>query len=306
MIKVYFNELSACGSVDEANVKQTIEDLLLCLKHLHNHNVDLVIVDGAIGQYLISNTRSIYQILGDKSLLDNDSSTYLMECFQEDYQLQEEIEDYEIVSAKCGGQEAVGLTLASDFLNKGVALSLSHAGWDKNVYNLQIEVLSENGEVFEQETTAKNASTETILETYNELFPVIPIQVPETGKLLYIELSNFFPNLIFSTDAKNFIKRCQSKAIITQVFWKLYDLNEVAGTFRGKPFEKGLFSSKASPESGSRDNMSELDVKFEDSIVRHCSWHLRYTPGAGRIHFSSEVGDGKTIYVGYVGSKINP
>lgn len=306
MTKVYFNELSARGSVDDANVKQTIEDLLLCLKHLHSHNVDAVIVDRAIGKYLISNKRNIYQILGDKTVLDNDSATFLIEYCQEESLLREEIEDNDIVSARCEGHDTIGLALASDELNKGVALSFSHAGWDEKVYDVQLEVLDENGDISEQTTIAANVSTEATLLLYDALFPLAPIQVPESGKLLFFELNNLFPNLVFSADAKSFIKRCQSKETTAQVFWKLYDLNKVASAFVGRPFEKKMFASKASPESDTRESMSELDVKFDDGIVRHCSWHLRYTPGAGRIHFSSDAGDGKTIYVGYVGKKINP
>lgn len=305
MTKVYFNELSARGSVDEGNVKQVIEDLLLCLKHLHSHNVEAIIVDGAIGTYLLSSNRTIYQILGDKNLLDNDSATFLLEHFQEDYQLREEIEDNDIVSAKCEGRDAVGLILASDELNKSVALSFSHAGWDAKAYNLQLEVLDDNGDIREQTTTATNASAESALRIHDDLFPIASIQVPESGKLLYLQLTDLFPCLDFSASAKNFIRRCQSKETTTQIFWKLYDLNKVASVFEGKPFEKKLFASKASPESATRDSMGELDVQFEDGIVRHCSWHLRYTPGAGRIHFSSDLGDGKTIYIGYIGQKIN-
>lgn len=304
MTKVYLNELSARGSVDEGNVKQAINDLLLCLKHLHSRNVDAVIVDGAIGQYLISDNRTIYQILGDENILDNDSSIFLIEHFQEEYQLREEIEDYDIVSAKCGGWDVVGLALASDELNKGVALSFNHAGWDEKAYELQLEVLDENGNVTKWTTIAANSSNVTDLKLYDDRFPVAPIQAPESGKLMFLELRNLFPYLVFSAGSKNYIKRCQSKAETTQVFWKLYDLNKVAATFGGMPFERNMFSSLASPESDTRENMRELDIKFEDGIVRHCSWHLRYTPGAGRIHFSSEAGDGKTIFVGYVGVKV--
>ena len=304
MTKVYFNELSARGSVDDANVNQTIEDLLLCLKHLHSYNVEAVTVDGAIGRYLISNKRTIDHILGDKNILDNDSATFLLEHFQEDFQLREEIEYNDVVSAKCEEQDSVGLTLASDNLNKGIALSFSHAGWDEKVYNLQLEVLDENGDIRELTTTAANASTEEGIRYYDELFPASSIQVPETGKLLFLELFTLFPCLEFSAAAKNFIRRCQSKVATAQIFWKLYDLNKVASVFSGRPFDKKMFASKASPESATRASMSELDVQFEDGIVRHCSWHLRYTPGAGRIHFSSDAGDGKTIYVGYVGPKI--
>lgn len=297
MTKVYFNELSAQGSVDEANVKQCIEDLLASLKHLRNKNVDAVIVNGSLGRFLISNKRNVYQILSDKNVLDNDSATFLIEHFQEEYLLREEIEDNDIVSARCGERDAVGLTLASDDLNKGIALSLSHAGWDDIVYNLQLEVLDENGDVEELSTSAANASTKATLELYDGIFPVSSIQVPESGKLLFFDLADQFPNLVFSADAKSFIKRCQSKVTTAQVFWKLYDLNNVAIKLGGKPFDKKMFTSKASPESATRENMSELDVMFEDCKVRHCSWHLRYTPGAGRIHFSSDSGDGETIYI---------
>lgn len=47
-----------------------------------------------------------------------------------------------------------------------------------------------------------------------------------------------------------------------------------------------------------------MNIKFEDGIIRNCEWHMKYTPGCGRIHFSADHSDGRTIYIGYVDKKI--
>lgn len=305
MTKVYFNELSAHGSVDDADIKKSLKDLITCLQHLHQHNVDVVVVDGKIGQYMVSDRKSIYQILSDSSIFDNDRIVFFLSAFQEDYHLQEEIEDNDILSAKCKGFDAVGLTLASEYVNKGICLSLSQSGWDEPIYEVQLDVLNDQGEISTIHSKSLNASTEEELTKYDEYFPKEEILTPHTGKLLYLELGERFPNLVFSSAVENYIKRCHSKDEIKQIYERLLDLNNVALSLDGKPFSPQMFSSKASPESSTRDTMAELDVTFDDGIVRHCSWHLRYTPGAGRIHFCSDASGGKTIYVGYIGPKLN-
>lgn len=85
---------------------------------------------------------------------------------------------------------------------------------------------------------------------------------------------------------------------------KLQDLNKVAQNLNGGPLKKELFQYKATPEHQQRGNLKEIFITFDDGIVRNCEWHLRYTPGTGRIHFSADKGDGNTIYVGHVDGKI--
>lgn len=46
-----------------------------------------------------------------------------------------------------------------------------------------------------------------------------------------------------------------------------------------------------------------MNVLFKDGQVRNCSWHSRFTPGAGRIHFYYDENK-KIFYVGYIGEKI--
>lgn len=61
----------------------------------------------------------------------------------------------------------------------------------------------------------------------------------------------------------------------------------------------------ASPESDTREKLfaSRMTFLFENGISYLCSWHLRFTPGAGRIHFYHEPTE-KKIYIGYIGAKI--
>lgn len=304
MTKVYLNELSVKGSVNDSDIDQSINNLIGCIRFLHKHNVSRIIVDGNIGNYKVSADRTFYQLLGDEKIFDSDKLSIFVDSFQEIYRLRNELEEQNITSARCGDLDAVGLALASDYINNGVTLSLSKSGWDAAVYDICLEILNEEGEPEEHAAKTRNFSTTSTLEGYSELFSVEIAPKPATGKLLLLELKAHFPNLVFSKDAKKYIRYCHSNEEVSQIYERLSDLNNVAINLSGHPFKPTMFSSLASPESETRDRNKALNVLFEDGQKRHCGWHLRYTPGAGRIHFSSDKGDGKTIYVGYIGSKI--
>ena len=253
---------------------------------------------------MVARHRNIYQLFGDRSVFENDEVSLIIGMFQKQDDIENIIEDYNIVESKVNGLNVIGMTIASDRVLNGLSLSLSCSGWNAIEYKLQMKELNLDAEEVELEAKCRNVSTSKEINALDNLLPVVQVPVPKTGKLLYIKLHSLFPNLIFSVGASGFIQQCQSAMAISQIYDKLKDLNRVAVDLNGRNFEPSMFSTKASPESDTRDKLSELDVLFEDNIIRHCSWHLRYTPGAGRIHFCADAGDGNTIYVGYIGPKI--
>lgn len=94
-------------------------------------------------------------------------------------------------------------------------------------------------------------------------------------------------------------------AELTQVYSNLLDLQRVAATCTGQSISPELFSSKTTIESDSRIKKHKNALMFlcPDNTKQLFSWHSRYTPGAGRIHFFP-LEKKKLFYIGYIGEKI--
>ena len=193
--------------------------------------------------------------------------------------------------------------MASEEINNTFAVSLSSTGWDETSYQLLLQrLLYENGDLVEQnvETSCRNVSTTVHIDAMASFFVPIPL----SGRELLMRLSELFPHLVFSSKAKGQIKRNHDRPSIEQIYLKLQDINSAAQKLNNGVLRKELFHYKASPEHEQRGQLPEMDILFDDGITRHCEWHLRYTPGCGRIHFSADNGDGQTIYVGHVDGKL--
>lgn len=94
----------------------------------------------------------------------------------------------------------------------------------------------------------------------------------------------------------------EDSVAVEQIYYRLRDLERVAANSI-VPISTSIFKYKTTPESETRSRLPEMFVKFEDGETRHCSWHSRFTPGAGRIHFYYDESE-KIFYVGYIGEKL--
>ena len=95
--------------------------------------------------------------------------------------------------------------------------------------------------------------------------------------------------------------------ILWSVEERLSQLENASKTWISGAFDPKTIPCKTSPESESRLNKfsQELTIKCPgpDEKERLFSLHVRMTPGAWRLHFSTELGPGKII-IGYIGPKI--
>jgi len=289
----YFNELSADGSILEENLQTAINTLVKCLKVLKEKNISGVVLDKDIRQYQLTGKRWFQEVLYDKSIVDTDTRTLILG-------MTTTVENETVMQATCEGKECIGLGLASEDVNNTFAVSLFSAGWDEHTYKIKVQLLDE--EDFKELTTAcKNISVLSHIDKIADLF--FPF-IPSSGKELFMRLQELFPNLIFSSKAKEQIKRNHDRLSIEQIALKLQDINRVAQKLNGESLRRDLFQYKATPEHQQRRNLHEMFITFDDGKTRNCEWHLRYTPGCGRIHFSADESDGHTIYVGHVDGKI--
>jgi len=299
----YFNELSANGSIQEDSLPAVLRTLYECIERLRESHVSSICIDKNIGLYQLTTKRWFLDVLDDKTIVDDDMKTLFLDMMTTVEPPKSDTEDECLVQTTCNGENCVGLGLASEEINNTFAVSLSSTGWDETSYQLLLQrLLYENGDLVEQnvETSCRNVSTTVHIDAMASFFVPIPL----SGRELLMRLSELFPHLVFSSKAKGQIKRNHDRPSIEQIYLKLQDINSAAQKLNNGVLRKELFHYKASPEHEQRGQLPEMDILFDDGITRHCEWHLRYTPGCGRIHFSADNGDGQTIYVGHVDGKL--
>ena len=299
----YFNELSANGSIQEDSLPAVLRTLYECIERLRESHVSSICIDKNIGLYQLTTKRWFLDVLDDKTIVDDDMKTLFLDMMTTVEPPTSDTEDECLVQTTCNGENCVGLGLASEEINNTFAVSLSSTGWDETSYQLLLQrLLYENGDLVEQnvETSCRNVSTTVHIDAMASFFVPIPL----SGRELLMRLSELFPHLVFSSKAKGQIKRNHDRPSIEQIYLKLQDINSAAQKLNNGVLRKELFHYKASPEHEQRGQLPEMDILFDDGITRHCEWHLRYTPGCGRIHFSADNGDGQTIYIGHVDGKL--
>jgi len=86
---------------------------------------------------------------------------------------------------------------------------------------------------------------------------------------------------------------------------RLSELESYYSTWKNGIFTGDNFPSKVTSESESRRGRfkMKLIIICPDGGAREFSWHLRYTPGAGRIHFAPDNSK-RIFFIGYIGPKI--
>lgn len=300
----YFNELSANGRIPEESLSTVINILVECINVISEKRVSGINLDKKIGQYQLSANRWFLDVLDDESIVDDDMKTLILDMMTTIDNPMNDLEEENYMQATYNGVNCIGLGLASEEINNTFTVSLSSTGWNETSYQLILKKLSGdvNGNLVDQdvESLCRNVSTPTHIDEMVDFF----VPIPASGRELFLQLPEMFPHLVFSPKAKGQIKRNHDRPSIEQIYLKLQDIDRAAQRLNGGALRSELFHYKATQEHEQRGKLPEMDILFSDGKTRHCEWHLRYTPGCGRIHFSVDDGDGKTIYVGHVDGKI--
>jgi hypothetical protein len=216
------------------------------------------------------------------------------------------------------GKVAVGLGVA--YVLDTLAISfISDICWNTSYIELDQILLSDDDdqEIIDQKVEIRHASRKNNIQYHSEW---IQKQIEEDkiqedildGNDIWDRREELFPNLEF---CENVARQLQSldygTPMLKQVKKKLFKLQNYCQTWTEEDFNLDILPSKATPESQSRLDSLEKKLTFKcpDAEKRIFSLHIRITPGAWRLHFSTELGicsklgTGKII-IGYIGKKI--
>lgn len=302
-MNAYLNELAFTPYPDRESARVGIMNLIECLKELNQFGIKNVKRSKLIDNKCLIGNESYLRMLNDKSLIDEDIKSVLINRL-ETLEPEDELEDkYMILSMKLYNKDCKGLGWASLELENTIALSFHSEIWERSYYNLVITHLNDDAEEYESNTKTRNITTKGHIEIHRDFLSSLR-NIPRNGKILVNTLVETFPNLIFSKSAIIQLKELKSEDVVAQVYSRLQDLQKTAAIYNEHCYPTS-FSTKASPESHTREKLycSQLTIQFEGNKSYLCSWHLRFTPGPGRIHFYHAPAE-KKIYVGYIGAKI--
>lgn len=302
-MEAYFNELSLRLFQDNDSAKKAFQLLGSCLRKLSEMGVSNIRMTDEAMKKDILDRQTLNRILNNKAVIDEDLKSVIINriCTLEPI---DELENrYNVTGFEYNGEPCKGLGWASEMIEDSVALGLlQNEKWVDGKYEVDVSLLDENGEETSSVSECKHVVSQEGIEALRDFF-MARINIPTNGKVLAAKTAEMFPHLEFAVQAMEQLKGIKDQTAIEQIYFRLGDLERVAASSI-VPISTSIFKYKTTPESETRSKLSEMFVKFKDGKTRHCSWHSRFTPGAGRIHFYYDETI-KRFYVGYIGEKID-
>ena len=199
------------------------------------------------------------------------------------------------------------------YVYPGDSLTFSYNApqWNLDQYRITVKVLeeSEDGELEEiiKAGITKNISIQAHVNTHRDFINSKITKTIFNGRELWLKRTELFPNLRFCDSVRPQIEYMDQNTLgFQQIIDRLFDLQTAAAHFNRIPINPGVFPTKTTPESDGRIELlkGKLNFMCPDGEYRKFSWHCRYTPNAGRIHFIADVTLNQCL-IGYIGQKIN-
>lgn len=306
---LFFNELSIKEGADKETGKQWMSGLIGVFKNAYIMGFKELKTTEAFLTFPLAPGYLIHDWLFDP-LIDSDTKLFVKTKVSKAPYIdrlieQKDNEDHRLHEFKYNGQKAAGLGAA--YLFETIALSFANSSdWDRHRVELQVVEYTEEDRLKPGVKEVNHASKPTHLDLLKVWIEERKRSDIPTGKLLWLKRKEYFPHLIFCKNVENQIDFLTGNEPEFHLIKKrLFELEDFCSTWNTGIFTGENFPSKVTPESESRISQfkDELTKVCPDGKKREFSWHLRYTPGKGRVHFSPDNSE-KRIYIGYIGLKI--
>jgi hypothetical protein len=211
---------------------------------------------------------------------------------------------YGCSDCKVFDQQAMGCRAA--WAASEVAVSLdSDVRWQTPFLEAQLAVLGESGEVEEQVAQIRNvARAEDVKHHAAWLGSRVRRSIAD-ARDLWRRRGELFPHLEFCTEVEGQLSRLDAGSDeLRNAVTRLFELQDAFASWAGRPIDPTFAPTKCTPESPQtlKEEAAEHTFTLENGSRHLFSWHLRFTPGAGRIFFDGLTSSGRGC-VGYVGMK---
>jgi hypothetical protein len=211
------------------------------------------------------------------------------------------VERYLELDCRYEGQPALGLRGA--LAAKSLSVSLASAPcWNATMLTVEVEEIDGN-EVTRRKDNVLHACAERHIDEHREWLVELERLTVRDGNDLWDRRSELFPALDFCKEVRGQLTCFLGGDVeLRQVFKRLADLQKFFETWDATPIRPGSLPTKCTPESESTLGKYAREHTFSPPVgpPRVFSWHLRFTPGVGRIFFTGDV-ERKKGLVGYIG-----
>jgi hypothetical protein len=197
-----------------------------------------------------------------------------------------------------GGDVVEGVGLAS--LYGGMPISFSgDERWRVHRLLLDVHQLLDDDES-QWTSEIPHASLSEHVETNRNWITSLRRQSVNDGAELWLQRAKLFPFLEFGPRVERDLKVLQTAALL-QVIEYLHRLNDAVELWEPDSSPRPDYPPLASDESESRKQLCQFPAPGGGH--RAFTWHARYTPGPGRIHFLL-LHNPKRVAIGYIGNKL--
>lgn len=308
-MNLFFNELSLIQAQNKAAAKEKMQQFMACFKEAQKEGFRELKVSES---FLNTNIAQDYAIANwiDDTEVDIDDRRLLQIAalntpFSEELLSHKERQNDRLFEFVYKQSPCLGLGLA--YLYDTLSVSLIEKEWDIQHIEIIISYISdEDVEPVPRTEIVRHMCTTFHFALHKDwLAHKRKIHI-QAGIQLWLRKVDLFPHLVFCPQVqKQLVALPNNAPELVQIIRKLSELNEAHLNWK----EKETFDYKkllhASPESRTRETQfkQELTIACPDGKNRFFTWHFRYTPGAGRIHFCVDNVERK-IYIGYIGKKL--
>jgi len=301
------NELSLTLASDRDQARQRIAAFLQCIAQL-----GLIGVDGAVRisealdgvelapGYLIGERRSDVDVDLDLRRLYKSrigTGPYLTDAEARSLKGGEDIE-IQVQSIASRGCEAA-------YLLDGIALSLrSASAWDTPDLTVQINRLCVDGSIVESTEIIRHISCLDHLDHHREWIDESIADVLDDEDL-WSRREVLLPHLLFAEAVKKELRvEAKQKDRFRAIVNRLRELEHYFAYWTGDQFDSNGVGSKCTPETPQtlKDHKDKLTRTCADGIDRVFNYHVRFTPGAGRIYFFPDNAS-RIAHVGFIREK---
>ncbi|MGG1314061.1 hypothetical protein [Cohnella laeviribosi] len=309
-MELVFNELSLTKPFENLVVaRNKMKKFVLLIQELFSHGIskDLRVADDFL-HLSLGNEYKIIQWLNDKEV-DLELKRFFKARISRKPYIDSHNESHlynNFISSEFIHNEITCKGLGIAYLLDGIAISiLSHEDWDTHLLNLNFIEVNSSGELFEEVIEVRHISNSKHFELHKPYC--------DDRKKLVIgdlewrnSLEEIFPSLNFCERAKaQLVDYKKGDPILEQIKNRLIELNNYFIKWEKGGFDSTVVPFKVTPESHRTLEQYREEHTFlcPDGEYRVFSWHLRMTPGAGRIYFIPDEKTRKCI-IGHIGNKL--
>lgn len=310
---LFFNELSTKPlSADFDGARQRMSAFIALFRELSQQfraASPALRLHDALDQQLLAQEYSVADWLNDPLVPRDEKSRFRVLSTKYPYVSSEEFPDLrerDLVSALIhDGQEALGLKSA--FLNEQIAVSFaSSEALRSTELSCTLHELVDDGDVGieEKSVAVRHLSHIDELLAHQEWLGDILLKEIDCGEILWEKREEYFPQLEFCQEVERQLKDLDT-AWVKPVFYSLFELNRAYKSWDWKGVIPDSIGKKVTPESARTLDEFRHEHTFQraNGEMILFDWHLRFTPGAGRIFFHTHNED-RVCVIGHIGGKL--